>query len=68
MTGVNIRYNFLSNEVERKVHYKNKLLGVWYNKIDTNEDNEMYENVFSIGGGVDFFYSDKPLEAKKVRD
>ena len=28
----------------------------------------MYEKVFTIGGGVDFFFSDRPLDAMKVRD
>ena len=58
MTGVNIRYNFLTEELQNKVHSQNKLLGVWYNKMDTIEDNEMYEKIFTIGNGVDFFYSD----------
>ena len=61
MSGVNIRYNFLTDEVLNKVHSQRKLLGVWYNKIDTIEDNVMYKKIFT--SGVDFFYSDKPLEA-----
>ena len=28
----------------------------------------MWEKVFTCDGGVDFFYSDKPLEAMKFRD
>ena len=28
----------------------------------------MYEKIFTIGNGVDFFYSDKPLEATVMRD
>ena len=66
MSGVNIRYNFLTDEVLNKVHSQRKLLGVWYNKIDTIEDNVMYEKIFT--SGVDFFYSDKPLEAMAMRD
>jgi len=41
---------------------------VWY-AADVFEENEvMWEDVFEPQSAVDFFYSDRPLEAMQARD
>ena len=65
MTGITIHYKYLTDDVIAKIRGKNKLLGIWWGfyKNTLTESNEMWGKVFTIGGGVDFFFSDSPLEA-----
>ena len=45
------------------------LVGVWYVAARTSETNEVYELLFGkTGNAVDLFYSDRPLEAMRIRD
>lgn len=68
MTGVNIYYEYLTPERVKKVHSTQNFIGLWYVAVMQTEDVEMWSRVFLSGGGVDFFYSDKPLEAMATRD
>ena len=68
MAGINIVYEDLAEESVRKVQFENKLLGVWFVKKSQPESKAMRTKVFTIEGGVDFFFSDDPLEAMKLRD
>lgn len=43
------------------------LLGVWYYAPATQENDALYRTVFETHQ-VDFFYSDKPLEAMAARN
>ena len=55
-------------ETIRKFKSENKLIGVWFQKKSQPESKRMRTRVFTIEGGVDFFFSDNPLEAMKIRD
>ena len=44
------------------------LLGVWYWAEETPENAQMYVRAFHTWGLIDFFYSDKPLEAMEARN
>ena len=68
MTGVNIYIEYLTPERVLKVHSTKNFIGLWYVAVRQTEDAEMWSKVFLSGGGVDFFYSDKPLEAMAIRD
>ena len=68
MTGINIMYDYLTEERVRKVHGSEKLMGVWYFAKTRTEDAEMWAKLFTIEGGVDFFFSDNPVEAMQIRD
>ena len=53
----------------QKIHDGGNYAGVWYAADTSEESDEMWNEVFTINSkGVDFFYSDKPLEAMKARD
>lgn len=66
--GTNINYGDLMEETIRKFKSENKLIGVWFQKKSQPESKRMRTRVFTIEGGVDFFLSDNPLEAMKIRD
>ena len=59
----------LSVDNIKKVHGKDQLIGVW---IDHNlslvEGSNLWDKVFKGPTTVDFFYSDKPVEAMQYRD
>ena len=40
---------------------KKGFFGLWYSADRKSENEEMWQKVFSVGGGVDFFFSDRPL-------
>lgn len=47
----------------------NQLLGVWYWTEQDTEGPQMYNRLFGqLGGSIDFFFSDRPLEAMQARD
>ena len=39
---------------------------MWYSAARASEDNAFWDKMFGLG--VDFFYSDKPLEAMQARE
>ena len=73
MTGINVDYHYLEQDVIEKTQADGKVIGVWYWSSNqggpTTENEDIYERVFGkIGNKVDYFYSDNPLEAMRVRD
>ena len=68
-SGVNIFFNHITEQVVNKVHQQgNNKIGLWHCARRNTENDHMYQQVFTIGGGVDFFFSDKPVEAMRARD
>lgn len=68
MVGMNIDYwQFRADRVE-KIHSTNNFVGLWYSVTRASENEEMWFKAFTEGGGVDFFFSDKPIEAMQSRD
>lgn len=68
-TGINVLYEYLTEEIVQKAHTAGNYVGVWYATATKEESEEMWDEVFSVAGkGVDFFFSDKPQEAMKARD
>jgi len=65
--GVNISATYLTQELVDSVKSKGKTLGVWVAASVLKEDETFWRRVFSMRG-IDFFYSDFPIEAMKVRD
>ena len=44
-------------------------MGVWYRPANTKENQDVYDKIFGkTGKTVDYFYSDKPIEAMAARD
>ena len=73
MTGINVDYHHLEQKVIEKTQEDGKVIGVWYWNANqggpTTENIDVYEHVFGRTGNiVDYFYSDNPLEAMRVRD
>ena len=73
MSGMNIAYEFLNRERTAKVDKSGKLLGIWIrgkNKQNKHvEGKEMWDKIFTMeNGAVNFFYSDKPVEAMMARN
>ena len=67
--GVNIHLKNLNEANVKKVHSKGQLIGVWIDaKLSASENNLLWNKVFKGPTTVDFFYSDKPLEAMSYRD
>lgn len=53
----------------KKVRRSGGLFGLWYLALwNPNEGDKIWNKVFTIEGGVDFFFSDKPLQAMQARD
>ena len=68
-SGVNIFFNYITEQVVNKVHQQgNNKIGLWHCARRNTENDHMYRQIFTIGGGVDFFFSDKPVEAMLARD
>lgn len=68
MDGINIAYPFMTRERVATVRQANKLIGV-YTGSRTPENRNVWDNVFTMeDGAVNFFISDKPLEAIKARN
>ena len=60
---------YMTEERIKKVQKSGHLVGLWYSVFrDPVEDVKMWRPVFTMAGGVNFFFSDKPLEAMKSRD
>ena len=68
ISGVSMKLQSLNENISRKIRADGGLIGIWFYANKDSEDEEMWRNVFTTGGGVDFFYSDHPLEAMQVRD
>lgn len=73
MAGINVDYHYLEQDVIEDTQKNGNVLAVWYWNADqggtTTENDEMYQHVFGkTGKMVDYFYSDNPLEAMRVRD
>ena len=68
MTGVNIFLSYLTDERVNKVHNDGSFIGLWYVASRTEENTEMWQQVFKVDCCVDFFFSDKPVEAMQARD
>ena len=70
MNGVNLIYSQLSKGLVETIRTSNEhqLLGVWYWAPESSENAAMYMRVFNTCGNIDFFYSDKPIEAMAARD
>ena len=75
--GVNIVYTQLTRSLVQQLKQTTiseevtpavPLLGVWYSAAETSENQAMYSRVFHTCGTVDFFYSDRPVEAIQARD
>ena len=69
MLGVNIVYAQISPQLVQQLRQSEQtiFIGVWYLKCQSQEDATMYTIVFKTCSRIDFFYSDKPLEAMKAR-
>lgn len=68
MQGVNINYEYLTAERVQKVHSEEHFIGLWYSVAMQTENEQMWHSAFTSGGGVDFFYSDNPLDAMQTRN
>lgn len=66
MTGINIDNTYLREERVEKVRSDHRLVGVYVWRSE--EDEQMWEDVFSMRHRANFFYSDRALDAMKVRD
>ena len=63
-TGINMMLQYMTVERVSRVRNNGGLIGLWYYAPkDPNENHEMWSKVFTICGGVDFFFSDKPVQA-----
>ena len=69
MHGVNLIYSQLNRQLVQRLRQSEQqmLLGVWYLKDQSQEDATMYMRVFKTCSPIDFFYSDRPVEAMKAR-
>ena len=68
-TGINVMYDYMTEDIVQKAHSDGHYIGVWYAADTNTESEEMWEEVFSADGkGVEFFYSDKPKDAILVRN
>lgn len=68
LEGNSINYNLLNEErMESIVDGGKNSIGI-YSSITDGEGPERWEKVFSFKGGVDYFYSDKPIEATRARN
>ena len=67
MDGINVQYKYLTEEIVKKVHDDKKYIGLWC-PMGGWESPEMMAKVFTHGGGVDFFFSNSPVEAMLYRD
>mmetsp|Transcript_13204 Transcript_13204/g.17964 ORF Transcript_13204/g.17964 Transcript_13204/m.17964 type:complete len:129 (+) Transcript_13204:519-905(+) len=67
-TGVNIFLDYLTEERVTKVHSNGGYVGLWYAASKHTEDAAMWEKVYTTGAGIDFFFSDKPVEAIEARN
>ena len=67
--GVNIIYNQLNRQLVQRFKSEERpmLIGVWYWLKLNQEDQTMYNRVFKTCSPIDFFYSDKPLQAMEAR-
>ena len=68
MTGVNIDSTQLTWDRVLKTHKDNRLIGVWYSVNRAVEDLTMWERIFTYSEPIDFFFSDRPLEAMIYRE
>jgi len=48
------------------VHDENKLIGVWFSRSNTVEDEQTYEKIFN--SGIDFSFFDKPEPSMDYRE
>ena len=68
---MNIVYSQLTRPLIQRIKQPSEsapLVGVWYFAGESSENQAMYSRVFNTCGPIDFFYSDKPLEAKQARE
>ena len=65
---MNIFLNYLTKERVEKVHSTNNFIGLWYAASHETENDDLWARIFTTGDGVDFFYSDHPLEAMQARE
>lgn len=68
MDGVNLIYSQLNRQLIENLRETHSLLGVWFWTEQNIENHAMYVRVFETCGNIDFFYSDKPLEAMAARN
>jgi len=69
MDGINVDLRYLEQDVIEQTQSDGKFLGVWYWTVTDTENNTVYDKLFGKTGKiVDFFFSDKPLEAMRARD
>lgn len=61
-------YKFLTEKRIEYAHQEDSYAGVYYADGIDKENDKMWNKVFTMGDRVDFFYSNKPLEAMKARD
>jgi len=64
--GINISYEYLTEEVVAACHAHKKLVCVWIDTSVTTENVEMYRRLIDLE--VDVFCNDWPLEVTKLRD
>lgn len=69
MDGLNILYSQLNRQLVQRLRSSERsmLIGVWFWQKFGGEDATMYMRVFKTCSPIDFFYSDKPLEAMEAR-
>ena len=68
-TGINIMLQYMTEERIKKVQKSGHLVGLWFSMArEGKEDVKVWKQVFTMAGGVNFFYSDRPLESMKARD
>ena len=66
--GINIMLQYLTDEIVSQTHASGSLVGLWYAARLNPLEDDMWQQVFSAAGGVDFFFSDKPLHAMEARN
>jgi len=64
--GFNLYVPFVNEKTTGFIKSQSGLVGVWWHASHQQENDEMYKLVMQ-DCGVDFFFSDKPLEAMAYR-
>ena len=65
---MNFQMEQLQTSLVKEERRKGNLVGMWYIASANLESGELWEKAFRTCGGIDFFYSDRPVEAMAARD
>lgn len=66
VSGINLAEHYMTKERVDAIKQHGGTIGVWFGKKVCPENEELYSRIFNAG--VDYFYSDCPLEAMQARD